>query len=327
MSDAGKVNMKNKTPACSLVIRCYNEEEHIGRLLAGVAKQTVRDVEIILVDSGSTDATLSIAARYPVRVVSIRPEEFSFGRSLNKGCAGATGDFIVVASAHVYPVYNDWLENLLSPFKKPEVALVYGKQRGDGKAKYAERQIYRKWYPDDSIPHQGYPFCNNANAAIRRSLWEKIPYDEELTGLEDLAWAKRVIEAGWRIVYSAEAEIIHVHDESYGQIYNRYRREAIAFKHIYPHERFNAWDFVRLLTGNVFADYFHAWHDGVFPGNLLRIPAFRFMQFWGTYRGFARHGLVTGRLRDRFYYPKGLKRTDAAVSKNDTERRIDYERH
>jgi rhamnosyltransferase len=48
---------------CSLVIRAYNEEEHIGRLLEGISHQTVRDVEIIQVDSGSTDATASIAAR------------------------------------------------------------------------------------------------------------------------------------------------------------------------------------------------------------------------------------------------------------------------
>ncbi len=66
----------------SIVIRCYNEEEHIGRLLSGIMQETLRDVEIILVDSGSTDATLATAARYPVRILSIEPEQVSFGRSL-----------------------------------------------------------------------------------------------------------------------------------------------------------------------------------------------------------------------------------------------------
>ena len=45
---------------CSIVIRAYNEEKHIGRLLEGIKQQTLKDVEIILVDSGSTDRTLAI---------------------------------------------------------------------------------------------------------------------------------------------------------------------------------------------------------------------------------------------------------------------------
>jgi rhamnosyltransferase len=69
----------------SVVIRAYNEELHIGRLLGGLMQQTVRDLEIILVDSGSSDATLAIASRFPVKVVHIPPEQFTFGFSLNQG--------------------------------------------------------------------------------------------------------------------------------------------------------------------------------------------------------------------------------------------------
>ncbi len=61
-----------------------------------------------------------------------------------------------------------------------------------------------------------------------RSLWEKHHYDETLTGLEDLAWAKWAKEQGHTISYVAEAEIIHVHNETPHGVYNRYRREAMA---------------------------------------------------------------------------------------------------
>ncbi|NEO08142.1 glycosyltransferase family A protein, partial [Moorena sp. SIO3I8] len=111
-------------PEISIIIRCYNEEEHIGRLLSGIMQQTIQDVEIIVVDSGSTDATPSIASRYRVKLLSIKPEEFSFGRALNLGCQAATGQFIVIASAHVYPIYQDWIEKLLAPFKDPKIALT-----------------------------------------------------------------------------------------------------------------------------------------------------------------------------------------------------------
>ena len=55
----------------SVIIRSYNEEAHIGRLLSGIIQQTWKELEIIIVDSGSTDATLSIAAQYPTKILHI----------------------------------------------------------------------------------------------------------------------------------------------------------------------------------------------------------------------------------------------------------------
>ncbi len=247
----------------SIVIRCYNEEEHIGKLLRGIFEQTISNVELIIVDSGSTDSTLEIASEYPVKIVSIKPSEFTFGRSLNLGCQEATGEYIVIVSAHVYPVYQDWLSNLIAPFSDPKVALTYGRQQGNETTKYSEQQVFAKWFPEHSNFNQTYPFCNNANAAIRRSVWEKIPYDETLTGLEDLQWAKQAQKLGYKIAYVAEAPIVHVHNETPPRIYNRYRREAIALKRIFPEEQFSFGDFLFLFISNVISDYFHAWHDSV----------------------------------------------------------------
>lgn len=312
-------------PRCSVVIRCYNEEEHIGRLLTGIMEQTIADeTEIVVVDSGSTDATVSIASSFPTNIVQIRPEEFSFGRALNIGCDAANGDVLVFASAHVYPVYEDWLERMVAPFADPDVALVYGKQRGNEKTKYSEHKIFEKWFPEESNWDQSHPFCNNANAAVRRSVWKELPYDEDLTGLEDLDWAKRARERGHKIVYEADAEIVHVHDESWASIMNRYRREAIALKRIFPQERFRFWDFLRLYTGNVFSDLYHAWHDGVLLSNLSDICLFRLMQFWGTYRGFAHSGPVSTELRHRFYYPNEMDRSEEENS-GDEGREIEYD--
>lgn len=285
--------------------------------------QTVKAVEIILVDSGSTDATLAIASQYPVKILHLAPEEFSFGHSLNLGCAHAAADLVVIASAHVYPLYIDWLENLLAPFTDPEVALVYGKQRGDENTCYAEQQLYRKWYPDQSVQHQKHPFCNNANAAIRKTLWTLYHYNSELTGLEDLDWARHALDTGHKIVYNAKAEIIHVHDETLRQLYNRYRREAIAYKRIFPHEKFGLLDFLALYLSNVASDMCHAWSDGVFFRNVTGIALFRLMQFWGTYRGYQRKGFVTRELSNRFYYPNGLTRAKPAHGE-ENDRRIDY---
>ena len=296
-------------PKASIIIRCYNEERHIGKLLSGISQQTCQDFEVILVDSGSTDATLAIASHYPVNIISIKPEEFSFGRSLNRGCHIAKGEYLVIVSAHVYPIHKDWLEQLLRPFDTPQVALVYGKQRGDEVSKYSEHQVFSRWFPEESNYNQTHPFCNNANAAIRKSLWQKFPYDEQLTGLEDLAWAKAMFNEGYCIAYASEAEIVHVHNESPRRIYNRYRREAIAFREIFPQENFNLIDFLRLFIGNVAADYYHAFIDKVLIQNLIEIPVFRLMQFWGAYRGFHQNAQALKQLRQTFYYPRQLNRT------------------
>ncbi len=314
-----------RIPRCSVVIRCYNEEQHIGRLLSGLMQQTLKDsLEIIVVDSGSTDATVAIATRYPIKLLTIRPEEFSFGRSLNLGCQQATGEVITIASAHVYPVYTDWLEQLLRPFETPDVALVYGKQRGNELTQYSEHQLFAAWFGEVSRPRQRHPFCNNANAAIRRELWEQLPYDEELTGLEDLDWARRVMGQGYHIVYSADAEIIHVHEETPERIYNRYRREAIALKKIFPGETFTLWDFLWLAASNTLSDYFHAIHDGVVASNLADIATFRLMQFWGTYRGFTHRTPLTGQLKQAFYYPRGLRRLNKSKPQAPERATVDY---
>jgi glycosyltransferase involved in cell wall biosynthesis len=295
---------------CSIVIRAYNEEKHIGRLLEGIKQQTVRDVDVILVDSGSTDSTVAIAESYGVRIVRIPSAEFTFGRSLNYGIKAARREFIVMASAHVYPVYPDWLETLLSPFQDEQVALTYGKQRGPEFAKFSEQQIFHQWYPDVSKPRQETAFCNNANAAIRKSLWEKNPYDETLTGLEDLAWAKWVKEHEYEISYVAEAEIIHVHNETPQGVYNRYRREAMALRKIYPEAHFNLYDFLRLTTTNILSDLWHAMRERVLLKNISSIFWFRYMQFHGTRMGHRETSLVTPQLRETFYYARERKKKE-----------------
>lgn len=298
---------------CSILIRAYNEEKHIGRLLEGIRHQTLKDAEVILVDSGSTDSTISIAESFGARIVRIPSAEFTFGRSLNFGLREATREYVVIASAHVYPVYPDWLETLLRPFEDDQVALTYGKQRGPETANFSEKQIFHQWYPDVSQPRQATAFCNNANAAIRKSLWGQNPYDETLTGLEDLAWAKWAKEQGHDTAYVAEAEVIHVHNETPRGVFNRYRREAMAFKRIYPESHFNVYDFVRLTTTNILSDLWHAARERVPWKNIASIFWFRFMQFHGTRMGHRETSLITPQLRETFYYARERKPKDSAT--------------
>lgn len=298
------------------MIRACNEEQHIGRLLSGILVQTVQPIEIILVDSGSSDATLAIASRFPTQVHTIAPEDFTFGRSLNMGCRAASGDFLVFASAHVYPVYPDWLEQLLWPFADTAIALVYGRQRGGPATRFSEHQILAKWFPNAPNDRQVHPFCNNANAAIRRDLWQQRPFDEELPALEDIDWAAWATSQGHALCYNPLAEVVHVHNETPRAVFNRYRREAMALKRIRPQEHFHLGDVVRLYGSNVASDVWHAMREGKTSARVLwEIVWFRWMQFWGTYRGFRQAGPLTASLKRAFYYPRGFERVQAAASR------------
>ncbi len=297
--------MTEQRPLCSIVIRAYNEEQHIGKLLAGIQMQDLQDYEIILVDSGSTDSTLEIAASYPVRIVSIDSSEFTFGRSLNRGLATARGKIAVIVSAHCYPVYPDWLEQLSKPFEDEKVAICYGKQRGGETNHYSEHQFFRTYFPDISQPDQGQPYTHNANAAIRRSLWEEHPYNEELTGLEDLAWSSWAREQGYRIVYLADAEVIHIHQETIRQVHNRYRREAIALKQILPESRFSLRDLLGMFLYKMASDLKQASREKLLAREFWDILQFRFVQYLGTWQGYRYSGKIDQQLHQRFYYPPG----------------------
>lgn len=306
----------------SIVIRAHNEAEHIERLLAGIAQQTVAPGEVILVDSGSTDDTVALARAGGARIVPIERSDFTFGRALNRGCAAAGGDLLVFISAHAYPVRTTWLEQLLAPFENDRVALSYGRQRGNGTNRFSEHQIFARWFPPQSVCPQPTHFCNNANCAIRRSVWEEHPYDEGLTGLEDLAWAKEVQARGRWLAYVAEAEVVHVHDEPWDQVRNRYRREAMAMRSIDDHAGFSRADLVTLLARTVASDARAALRRRVLHRELGSIVRFRYNQLAGTYQGFNGPPEVSSQLRARFYYPG--EDEHVADGDRDSSTMIDY---
>lgn len=311
-------------PGCSIVIRSYNEAEHIGKLLYGLRQQDYPIDEIVLVDSGSQDETVAMAKEYDVSVLTIGREEFSFGRALNIGCQRARSDFLVFVSAHVYPLHRSWLSKLLAPLRHERCVLSYGRQIGNEVNKFSEHQIFAKWFPETSAFPQSHHFCNNANCAIRRSAWQALPYDETLTGLEDLAWAKEAQRRGGLIAYVAEAPIVHVHDESFERIRNRYRREAIAMRSIQPSMRFGFLDFLHLFLTNAVSDCIAAYRQNVLLQELSSILLFRLNQFYGTWQGHRGPCTITSDLRRRFYFPQWRDEQSLSSTSTDRDDLIDY---
>lgn len=286
----------------TIVIRALNEEKHLDKLFNGLAEQSYRDFEVVFVDSGSTDGSPEKAKSYNAKVIHIAKEDFSFGRALNIGCAHASGEIIVAISAHVYPVHQEWLENLVTPFlNNVKTGIVYGKQIGNEKTKFSEHQVFKKWFPSESINNQNSYFCNNANCATTMELWEKIKYDEELTGLEDLKYAKKVKQENYEICYRADAAIVHVHEENFNQTLNRYRREAIAMKEIEKEFSYGLLTFLKGIFISIFNDWWMAIQEEKFFKEFLNIVKFRYAQCYGTYKGFSSSKVIENEIYEKFY--------------------------
>ena len=108
--------------------------------------------------------------------------------------------------------------------------------------------------------------------------------------------------------------MIHVHNETPRAVFNRYRREAIAFKRIHPEAHFNLYDFLRLTLANTLSDVWHAARGRVLWRNLASILWFRFMQFHGTRLGYRDSALHTPQLRETFYYARGRASSAASAA-------------
>lgn len=290
----------------SIVIRTYNEAKWLPEVLKAVANQQVEEqqFETVVVDSGSTDGTREIAESFGCRLVSIRKDDFTFGRSLNIGCDAARGRNLVFLSGHCIPVGKYWLSDLIAPLGNQDIVYTYGRQLAHESSKYSEAQLFRKYFPaENALPQEGF-FCNNGNSALVRSVWANNPFNEDLTGLEDMELAKRLLQNGSKVGYVAGAPVIHVHEETWMNVRTRYEREAIALQAIMPEVHVSAVDFFRYFASGVFFDWAQAIQDRTFLKNAGGILAFRLMQYWGTYRGNNDHRKLSRQRKEAYFYPR-----------------------
>ncbi len=195
----------------SVIIRSKNEEEWIKQCLNAVFGQEYEDFEVILVDNESTDATLDIAKEYDCKIVEINNKEFSYGRAINKGVEKSKGEFFACLSAHCIPLSTHWLFWLKTPFMDPLVGGVYGRQEPlESTPDSDKRDLWNTFGIERKIQMID-PFFHNANSMIKRSVWEKIKFDEKTSGVEDRIWAKKVLAHNFKIVYEPLASVYHQH--------------------------------------------------------------------------------------------------------------------
>jgi glycosyltransferase involved in cell wall biosynthesis len=221
---------QEKKVRVSILIRAKNEERYIGKVLDVLFSQSYADFEVILVDSGSTDNTIEIAGKYPVKIHEIKPEEFTWGYSLNFGFQRSKGEYVVCLSAHSLPLSEDWLETLISNFDDDNVAAVMCNTLPWPDCNPFDRRGLLKKFnmPKQEISDNSCFIFGNVASAIRKSLWEKVHFDETLSYCEDEDWMRKVKKLNYKVIYEPMAKVYHSHNETLIKIYRRTFQFAFA---------------------------------------------------------------------------------------------------
>lgn len=216
----------------SILLLTRNGKPELDSVLPAILSQKgVPEFEVVAIDSGSTDGTLELLRRFPLRIEQIPPESFHHARTRNFAAGLARGEILVFLSQDAIPSSPQWLQSLVSNFDDPKVGAVYGRQLPRPESSSERQEVLDAVYGAEKMikdPAQrngmGYRFYHfsDANAAIRRAVWEKTRFPEDLKVFEDLGIAKLILDSGWKIVYEPKAAVEHSHTHSTIGLFKRY---------------------------------------------------------------------------------------------------------
>jgi len=204
--------MPNAKPEVSFVIRTKNEGKFIGKVLNLLQRQTYKDFEIIIVDSGSTDRTLEIIKKFKIKLIKIKQNDFTYGYAINIGIKNALGKYICIISGHSLPISDTWLADGVDVMQDKNIAGISGYWT-DFILGYYSRFLgrlvfmlpYFKFRTDYDV------YLTNTNSLIKKEFWEKYHFDEKLEGSEDYDWAKEMTSKGYNILKYRPFSVFHSH--------------------------------------------------------------------------------------------------------------------
>lgn len=210
----------------SVVIPTLNGGAAFLRLvehLAGLKRRY--GIEVLIIDSGSTDGTPEAAEQAGLGVHRIAPAEFGHGRTRNLGVRLTRGDVVCFMTQDVLPCTPDWPVRFVEALGDPRVAGVYGRQVPRD-ATTMEMFFVALNYPAEALrfdpvgsdgrrqrhhPRPGRVLFSNAFSAVRRELIEQVPFVDDVPVSEDQVWAHQVLAEGYSILYEPAAEALHAH--------------------------------------------------------------------------------------------------------------------
>jgi rhamnosyltransferase len=228
----------------SIVIPVLNGGADLERCLEAIDSQRLDDrLEVVVVDSGSTDASVALARARGARVIEIAHSEFNHGATRNLGAAASGGEIIVFTSQDARAADPGWLARLTRPLGDDDrLAGVYGRQIAHPDARPAERFfldfVYGPTPRRQAAAAAGdlsveTTMFSNVNSAIRRTAWERFRFADDMIMSEDQEWAARVLLAGYELAYVPAAPVIHSHAYTLGSAFRRFFDSGVSSERAY----------------------------------------------------------------------------------------------
>ncbi len=227
-----RVRPDGAEPRVSLFVPTWNAGPEFPEILERMLAQELdRPFEVIVIDSGSTDGTLEHLERQPVRLSRIPNREFDHGLTRNRGIELARGEIVVLATQDARPVDGTWMQRLVDCFDDPEVAGAFGRQLPRPDASPMVRYRLDMWVAGTDEPkvqqvanvaefealapleRLRVAAFDNVSSAVRKSVMAEHPFKKRKFG-EDIDWAKRVILAGYKLVFEPRSKVVHSHNYS-----------------------------------------------------------------------------------------------------------------
>ena len=297
----------------SVVIPVKDGGPDLVRCLDAIGRQVVdAQVEIVVVDSGSRDGSVEVARTRGARVQEIPPAEFGHGRTRNLGAELARGEILVFTSQDAFAADERWLATLTRSLTDPgRMAGAYGRQLPHDDATPPERYFLDFLYGPEArvqrLVAEGEPdfqqtLFSNVNSAMPRAVWREFPFADDLIMSEDQEWSRRVLRAGYELVYEPEAAVHHSHRYSIGDAFRRFFDSGVSAERSYAAGRGGSGALRRAGTRYARGEVEWLWETG----------QRRWIPYAAAYELAKFTGMQLGRRHRRV--PLGLKRRFSALS-------------
>ncbi|MEQ8198598.1 MAG: glycosyltransferase [Clostridiaceae bacterium] len=225
----------------NVICPLYKGEAYVENLHKSLLRQSgdfslsIKYVVTMVGNDNTNEVLDRLGADYRV----IAPEEFSHSLTREREAFEADGDVVVFITQDIIIRDEKWLQKLTLPIINKECEASFSRQICDNNS--IERYTRINNYPEESrivskedVNRLGIMtfFFSDAASAVNKEIFKRLNgYDSKnLLTNEDMYFAYKLINSGYRIKYCADAQVIHSHDYKFGELFRRYFDQGVFLK-------------------------------------------------------------------------------------------------